>query len=252
MSKAVAVLDMIGLPVHAPGDLEARLRRVHYRGDGNVIDDGSRSGSTQTGCHRFVAQRGQNIVRAAVPSISALAEDGYAEPDLALLRAVARHEWRHDIITNRRERLKVSKPELHLVVRALGVDLVGAGELAIGLGLATVTPKDARLTAKSAIKLLPGDPLGLVFEALDELADRVGYQPLCTEDRSLVRAVAAALWTPAAVAAREARWASWQLETGIPFAIGAALELSERLAVPEFSPIPTGPAPAHQPMRTLN
>ena len=252
MSKAVAVLDMIGLPVHAPGDLEARLRRVHYRADGSVIEDGSRSGSTQTGCHRFVAQRKQNILRAAAPSISELVEDGYTVPDLALLRTVARHEWRHEIITNRREGLKVTQPELRLVVRALGFDVVGAGELAIGLGLATVARKDARLTAKSGIKLMPGDPLGLVFETLDELADRVGYQPLCAEDRGLVRAVAAALWTPAAVAAREACWASWQLESGIPVAIGAALELGERLAVPEFSPIPTGPAPAHQPMRTLN
>ena len=138
------------------------------------------------------------------------------------------------------------------MVRALGFDLVGAGQLAIGLGLATVTPKGAKLTAKSGIKLLPGDPLELVFETLNGLAEHIGYQPLCDEDRSLVRAVAAHLWTPATVAAREASWASWQAETGIPIALGAALELSERLTVPEFAPIPAGPAPVSQPMRTLN
>lgn len=263
MMQSKALLDFIGLPAHAPGFLEARLRRVHYRPDGGVIDDGTRSGSTQTGCHRFVAQRGQSVARAAAPSLAALAEEGYAAPDLSLLRLVARHEWRHGVITARRERLNVARPAMRLVVRALGFDVVGAGELAIGLGLATVTRSPlrsvpagagapagptaggAKLIAKSGIKLLSGDPLGLVFETLDGLADRAGYQPLCDEDRSLVRAVAAHLWTPAAVAAREASWLAWQAETGVPIALGAALELSERLTVPEFTPIPTGPAPAH-------
>lgn len=239
-----AVLDFVGLPVHVPGSLEARLRRVHFRTDGSVVDDGSRSGQNQTGCHRFVAHRGQNIARVAAPSLAALTYEGYAGPDLLLLRLMARHEWRHAVITARRERLRVTTPELRLVVRALGFDVVGAGELAIGLGLASVTPKGAHLTAKSGIKLLPGDPLDLVFETLDGLADRIGYQPLCAEDRSLVRDVAAYLWTPATVAAREAAWLDWQARTGLPIDLAAALDLADRLYVAPFNPIPTGHAPA--------
>lgn len=246
-----AVLDFVGLPVHAPGHLEARLRRVHVREDGSVVDDGSRSGQSQTGCHRFVAAPGSNIARIASPSIGALGAEGYVAPDLALLRLIGRHEWRRGVLSARRGYLAVTRPELRLVVRALGFDVVGAGELALGLGLATVTPRGAQLTAKSGIKLLPGDPLDLVFEALGELADRLGCQPLCAEDVSLVRAVAAHLWTPAAVAAREAAWLDWQAAQGIPMQIGAALELAERLAVPDFQPLPIGAAGA-QPMRTLN
>lgn len=242
--RSHAVLDFIGLPVHVPGNLEARLRRVHFRDDGGVIDDGSRSGPTQTGCHRFVASAGDDLASVAASSIAALGEEGYAAPDLATLQAIAAREWDDAVLAARRQRLVVDAPELRLVVRALGFDLIGAGELAIGLGLARVTRKGAELTAKSSLKLLPGDPLDLAFRAVDAAATLIGCTPLCAEDRSLITTTAARLWTPAALTAREAAWLDWQARTGLPIDLGAALDLADRLHVAPFNPIPTGPAPA--------
>lgn len=231
-----AVLDFIGLPQHVPGNLECRVRRVHYRPDGSVIDDGSRSGRKQVNCHRFVLSTGDDIdVRASGQVIK-----GYAAPDTTLMHLVASHEWREDVLAARREALRVNGPTLRVVVRALGFDVVGAGELAIGLAKAIINgPDDVVITEKASIKLLPGDPLDVVAEALRAHATEIDFQPPTESDLSLLRHVTAAIWTPDRVERRQQAWLDWQRTAPVSLAQGVATEFAERIRpLGDWQPVP--------------
>lgn len=252
MMNARAVLDFIGLPLGLPGKLECRFQLGIFRDDGKWIDDGSRSGQWQKEKHRVVLSRGQNIRRVIGGLTDHLASMGYDAPDIGLMRHIALHEWRHSVITARRDRLKVKRPELRLVVRALGFDIEGRGELAIGLGKATVRPDGATLTQKSGFSLEPGDPLPLVFEALDMLAEATGYQPICAEDRSLIEHVARKLWTKEAVSKRQDAWLEADAINGERAGQARMIEFAQRLdALRTFNPIPVG-TPTPEPMRIIN
>lgn len=247
-----AVLDFIGLPINAPGNLECRFQKATFSDDGTWIDDGSRSGPKQSEKHRVVLSRGQNIRRVIGGMTDHLASMGYDAPDIGLMRHVAQHEWRHEVITARRAHLKVKRPELRLVVRALGFDIEGRGELAIGIGKATVRPDGATLTQKSGFVLHPGDPLPLVFEALDMLAETIGYQPLCAEDRSLIEHVARKLWTNEAVSKRQDAWLEADAINGERAGQARMIEFAQRLdGLRTFYPIPVG-TPTPEPMRIIN
>lgn len=252
MTQHRAVLDFIGLPISAPGNLECRFQKGSFRDDGTWIDDGSRSGPMQHEKHRVVLSRGQNVRRIISGMTDHLAKMGYEPPDIGLIRHVARHEWRHDIIAARRERLKVQRPELRLVVRALGFDIEGKGQLAIGLGKATVRPDGASLTQKSGVLLHPGDSLPLLFEALDLLAERIGYEPMRAEDRSLIEHVARRLWTNEAVDLREAQWTAADAVNGEHAGQARMIEFAQRLdGLADFRTVPVG-TPTTEPARTLN
>lgn len=242
-----AVLDFVGLPASYPGYLECRLRRVHYRADGSVIDDGSRSGEKQVGCHRFVLRPGDDVeaeVDRHFEASAPLGKEGYDRCATTLMHLVASHEWRPEVLAARREALRVNGPTLRLVVRALGFDLGGAGELAIGLGKAVISgPEHVTITGKSSIKLLPGDPVELAIEAIRAHAAEREFQPPTEADLSLLRHVAAALWTPARIEAREQAWLAWERTAPLPLAAGRALEFAERLhPLGDWHPISSEPS----------
>lgn len=248
-----ATLDFIGLPTGVPGNLECRFQKATFRDDGTWIDDGSRSGKKQSEKHRVVLSRGQSIRRVMAGVSTHLATMGYDAPDIGLIRHVAQHEWRHDVIAARGARLKVTHPELCLVVRALGFDIEGRGELAIGLGKVTIRPDGATLTQKAALMLQPGDPLDLVFEAIDAVADRIGYQRLCDEDVSLVRHVARKLWTNEAISKRHDAWAPADTINGDNAEVARMIEFAQRLdGINAFNNIPVGATPTPEPMRIIN
>lgn len=244
-----AVLDFIGLPVSVPGNLECRFQLGVYR-DGSWIDDGSRSGQVQREKHRVVLSRGQNV-RSTISKISAhLATMDYEAPDIGLIRHIAQHEWKHEVITARRRRLKPSRPQLRLVVRALGFDIEGRGELAIGLGKVTVSSSRVNLTQKSSVLLQPGDPVPLVFEALDLLAEQIGYEKICEEDRSLIEYVAHQLWTAEVVNHRKTAWALADALNGEQAEQAHMIEFVQRLnTMEEFYNKPVSAVPVTEPMR---
>lgn len=249
MTRSRAILDFIGLPVHVPGNLECRFQLGMFRDDGTWIDDGSRSSKWQSEKHRVVLSRGQNIRRVIAGMTDHLDSMGYDAPDIGVMRHVAQHEWRHSVITARRERLKVKRPELRLVVRALGFDIEGRGQLAIGIGKATVRPDGASLTQKAGFTLEPGDPLPLVFEALDALAERIDYQPLCAEDKSLIEHAARKLWTDEAISRRQGAWIAADAVNGEHAGQARMIEFAQRLdGLSTFRDIPVG-VPTPEPMR---
>lgn len=218
-----AVLDFIGFPVSAPGNLECRLRRVTYRPDGSVLDDGSRTSNKQIGCHRLVLLPGQDIEHEIAQSFDRdviaekprtrlqrllrrkpqieivhqagmLSSEGYAPPDTTLMHVVAEHEWAASVLTSRRQNSDTIKHRL--AVRALGFDLIGEGQLSVGLSKVTSNPTGSQVTQKASVLLHPGDDLEGFIEATNEFAASIGYDPLNASDQSLLRHVAAHLWTP--------------------------------------------------------
>ena len=241
-----AVLDLIGLPPQFPGNLECRIRRVHYGRGGAVIDDGSRSGQKQLNCHRFVLSPDEDIEA----SVGEQMIKGYGAPDAALMHMVADHEWQSDVQAARREALRVNGPTLRLVVRALGFDIVGAGELAIGLGKAIINgPDDVKVIEKSSIKLLPGDPLDIVIDAVRAHAEGIDFKPPTEADFGLIRHVAEAIWTPERIAALHKRWVDWKRGTvrladpvKLPIEFLRSVEFAERLKpLGNWHPVPTSP-----------
>ncbi len=270
MTTSRAVLDFIGLPVHVPGNLECRFQTGTFRDDGTWISDGSRplvhdASNPQKEKHRRVTERGEedskivfepfSHIEEIMGGVSAhLATIGYDAPDIALIHHTADHEWRKEVLSARKDRLKVKRPELRLVVRAIGFDIEGRGELAIGLGKATVRPDGASLTQKNRdnIVLQPGDPLPLFFEACDMLAERIGYQPLCAEDRSLIEHVARKLWTNETVSRREDAWIAADAINGEHAQQARMIEFAQRLdGLSTFRDIPVG-ALNPEPMRIIN
>lgn len=239
MAFARVILDFVGLPIGVPGNVECRLRRAHYRADGTAIDDGTRSALKQLGCHRFVLEPGDDIE----DRIDQQVIKGYGRPDTSLMHVIAAHEWQPNVIAARKEALRVNGPTLRLFVRALGFDVVGAGELAVGLGKAIINgPDDVRITEKSAIKLLPGDPIDIVIEAIRTYAAEMDFLPPTELDFGLVRHVAEAVWTPALVDRRRQAWLDWQRTAPISLAQGVATEFADRLQpLGNWHPAPTQP-----------
>jgi hypothetical protein len=234
-----AVLDFIGFPVNAPGNLECRLQLGMFRDDGTWIDDGSRPvdpSKRQREKHRFVLSVGDDIaVRVAEQKFN-----GYEPPPVDVIEIVAAHERRFDVIEARRARLSVDKPELRLVVRALGFDLKSEGQISIGLGKVTVRPNGMNVTQKSGVLLYPGDPIDLVIEAANELAKRIDYAPLCAEDISLLRTIAKHLWTPERIAQRRGAWLAADAANGDKAETARMIEFTQRIdTMGSFRDIPT-------------
>jgi hypothetical protein len=146
-----AVIDFIGLPVVAPGQLRCRMQLGEFGSDGAWLDDGSRTGpqQTQRNRHTVVVAPGESIGRVFEGVTANLARDGFAAPDTGILRHVAQHEWRDDVLAARRDRLKAPATALRLVVRALGFDIEGRGEFAIGLGKAIVRRGDVTMLGRA-------------------------------------------------------------------------------------------------------
>lgn len=237
--KLRAVLDYIGLTVGSPGELRSRIRRVHYRDDNTVIDDGTRSGIKQTNAISFMLKPNSDVE--AEFAIQHRLLKGYTLPDTSLMHTVAGHEWSADILAARKEALRVNSPTLRLAIHAMGFDVVGAGELAIGFGKYIISgPDDIQLNEKASIKLLPGDPLDIVIEALTQYAIDIDFQPPTAMDFSLLRHVTAALWTPERVAARQKQWLNWERTAPFSIAQGMLVELAERLTpIGEWRNVPT-------------
>ncbi len=182
-----AVVDYIGFPFHVPGNLEVRLARTLYLPDGSVIDQGTRSTKFQRGCHRFVVERKQDIVTRVAEQVV----KGFSIGSYRAIKKAAEFQWRPEVLDARLSRAMPNEvtPRLHL--RALGFDLVGAGELAIGVSKLTVLPGEVFTTQKANLLLCAWDPIQPLFVALDEYAERVGYEPLPLEDKALVEHMAA-------------------------------------------------------------
>lgn len=240
--KSRAVLDFIGLPAHVPGKLECRVRKVHLRADGGVIDDGTRSTELQSNCHRFVLEPGDDIdgrIGIQAPTLGT-----YGLPNARLMKQVAEHEWREDVLYDRRAALRTNEPKLQLVVRALGFDVVGAGELAIGLGKAIIADGTARVTQKSSLLLLPGDPMDLVADVLLQHAIDLDFAPPLESDFQLIRHVAAAWWTDERIARRDNAWLDWERSAPVSMAQGRSIEFAKRLgALGDWRQAPTNPQP---------
>lgn len=239
MTRSRAVLDFIGLPPGAPGNLECRFQKGTYRDDGTWIDDSSRPldrHAFQRERHRVVIEPGQSIRGAVLRHVGRpLAALGYEPPSTHMIRHIAKHAWSPAVLAAYRDRLDVTRPELRLAVRALGFDIEGRGELAIGLGKATVRPDGVTLTQKSGILLRPGDPIDLILEFADMVADRLDYQRLADEDRELVRYAADKLWTPE----RLERRAAWSLSNAQNGGKTPQIEFVERVnTMAAFTDIP--------------
>lgn len=239
-----AVLDLIGFPPNAPGTLDCRLRRVHYRAVGSVIDDGTRSGNKQTNCHRLVLTPGDDIE-------ATLNIKGYGSADTATLRQIAEHEWDAGVLGDRRAALRPTQPTLRLVVRALGFDVAGMGEMAVGLGKAIIAgPEDVKLIEKASFLLLPGDSLDLTLEMLRQHAADIGFLPPVEADCGLLRQVTAAAWTPERIAARERQWLAWERVAPIQITQAMPAEFMERMA--PLGQWHQAPPAQPEPMRAIN
>ncbi len=187
-----AVLDLIRFPVNYPGLLECRLRRVACLPNGSVLEDGSRSSEWQTGCHSFALQPGEDIEARVDEIMPSLRDEGYDDPDTTMLHMVAAHEWHPDVLAQRQaSRTGITH---RLAVRALGFGLVDDGKIAIGLAKVTSTPKGQQMTQKTQVMLLPGFDVGVLFDAVDQFAGAIGYQPLDDADMSLVSHATASVW----------------------------------------------------------
>lgn len=265
MLSSRAVFDHIRLPVHVPGNLDCRMQLASFRPDGTWINDGSRGGAVEREKWRLVLEPGQSIEDRVgesftrnvclesgeiVEAVGPLARLGYEPPDTGIVHHIAAHEWDEAVLAARRDRLRVVRPELRLVVRALAFGLVGDGELLVSFGKATVRPGGADVTQKKPIRLYPGDPLHIVIAGLDRLAELIGYAPLCDEDVSLLHHVARRLWTNEAISQR--------IETtdalyGADATAFRALDFARRFdGLGDFTDIPAGARPDPQPMRSIN
>lgn len=267
---ARAVLDFIGFPLSAPEHLECRLRRVTYRPDGSVLDDGSRTSQKQTGCHRFILSPRQDIEEVVAQSFDRLIEvpvvpsrlerflrwarllprretwyrivrqtgmlsqEGYGRPDTSLMHVVADYTSAHP------KSYAVTALTHQLVLRALGFDLVGEGQLAVGLGKATLTPDRAEVTQKAGVVLHAGDDLEAFVTAVHGYAIAHGYQPLGSEDVGLLRHVAGHLWTEERVSHRRRQLSAMADACRIDRRAYAVLELEHRVMAGVEKWEPTG------------
>jgi hypothetical protein len=83
------------------------------------------------------------------------------------------------------------------------------------------------------VKVFPGDDLDRVMESVDALAAELGFEPLCDEDRRLVRHVARRSWSNFAIAQREDDWLAADKansEHGIDPAVARELVVVNQLA----------------------
>lgn len=237
MTQHRAILDFIGFPIHAPGNLECRLQLASFREDGSYIDDGSRPtmpSATQPmrNLHRLVIERGQNVRRRFEQVAKSIEDQGYDPPDFSMVRHVAQHEWRHSVIAARRERLHVKRPAHRIVVRALGFDLMSKGQLSVGLSRVIVKPSGPMVTAKSSVLLHPGDDIEALISAVNAVAELTDHEGLALEDQSLLRRVSSRLWTAEAIARREAEWArvdDHNSQLGVPPLATRQLEFLQRV-----------------------
>lgn len=237
--KSRMILDYAGTYVNDPGVIRFRIRRVHYRDDNTVIDDGTRSGIKQTNAISMLLDRDRDIEQSVKFALTRF--KGYELPNTALMHSIAEHERAEKTINARKEALRVNGPTLRLAVHSLGFDVVGAGELAIGFGKYIISgPDDIQLSEKASIKLLPGDPLDIVLDALAQYATEIDFQPPTAMDFSLLRCVTAALWTPERVANRQNQWLNWERTAPFSIAQGRSIELAERLLpIGDWRNVPT-------------
>lgn len=244
-----AILDFVGFPQIAPGVLECRMAKSLFTEHGALVDQGTRGTSKQTNCHRFPLR-----LAADVSLLEQLAEAregverlGYGWSVPPVLGTIIRHEGSSSVLQARHERLQSLEPEARVVVRALGFDLLGQGQLAVGLGLVNAFGDQIVMTKKASVLLHAGDSLPALFEALEALADRIYHNGLCPEDVSLVEAAAECLWTPAAVATRNETWQKWACANeGVDLSQARQLEFTERVSNPVFHDYAASPEPRLQ------
>jgi len=192
-----AILDMINFPINVPGNLDVRLVRCTFTDDGQFIDQGNRATSAvgqTTGAHRFVVSADESATARLADQVGngATALDGYELPSPALIEHIAAHE--HEPARLERRRNALAHGGLRLNVRALGFDLLGEGQLAVGIGKVTIRGGRHDMTQKAGVTLYPGDPLENFLQAIDGFAMMIGYETISDDDKSLVRHVAAYLW----------------------------------------------------------
>lgn len=259
MTAHRAVLDFIGLPPGSPGHLECRLSLCTFRENGAYIDDGSRRpGLKMTNVHRFVLMPGSNVAREVDRTMPIVAAQGYDAPAADLMRHVARYEWRQTVIRARRARNSVKRPTLRLVVRALGFDVEGKGQLSVGLARVIAKPNGSEVTAKASILMQPGDDIEALIASVNAVALSGDFEPLCEEDQGLLRHVSARLWTPEQIERREIELADsyeYGASLGLSVFETRQLEFVQRIdeGLTRWTTAPVNvPASQPEPMRALN